>query len=114
MTESARAAEAAAINRTAAIQATVNSLLFETLGVFRQGETATDAEKMAAADDLLSRVVQAIEIHFDPGKANYALGRIQARRYVKDRELKAVPAELVADTETALQRVQRIQAGQAE
>lgn len=110
MTESARAAEAAAINRSAAIQATVNSLLFETLGVFRQGETATDAEKMAAADDLLSRVVQSIETHFDSGKANYALGRIQARRTAADRALKVVPAE----PETALQRVQRIQAGQPE
>lgn len=86
MTESARAAEAAAINRTAAIQASLSSLLFETLGVFRVGDTATQAEKMAAADDFLARTIQAIETQFDRGMVDYALARYTANRKMEERK----------------------------
>lgn len=86
MNESVRAAEADAVNRSAGIQASVTSLLFETLGMYRQGEEATETEKMAAAGDLLAKVMTAIETQFDKGKANYALAHFMARQTMKDRE----------------------------
>lgn len=85
MNESVRAAEADAVNRSAGIQASVTSLLFETLGMYRQGEDATETEKMAAAGDLLAKVMAAIETHFDKGKANYALAHFMARQTLNDR-----------------------------
>lgn len=80
MTESARAAERLSISRAQAVTATIQSLLFENLSNFREGETATTAEQMAASDDLLQRLVAAIDTHFGESIGSYALARQTARR----------------------------------
>ena len=80
MTESARAAERLSISRAQAVSASIQSLLFENLSNFREGETATTAEQMAAADDLMQRLISAVDTHFGESIGSYALARQTARR----------------------------------
>ena len=65
-----------------AVDATIKSNLFQILGIYRQGESATPAEQMAAADDIMSRLVAAIEDTFSPSIASYALSRQIGRAHV--------------------------------
>lgn len=106
MNESVSNAERAAAAHAQAISASISTLLFETLGIFRQGDSATAAEQMACADDLMNRLVSAIDTHFGPGIGSYAIARQNARRSTGAAITGKITDE---ETETLIQAIKRRQ-----